>query len=115
MSDAFFVTRTIPVTDASTAQLEQGLRCLEKIEPVTQASINELRRLKISYDASCIGFKDIERMLDEAGIRRPASMGWRIKAAWYAFLDTNARNAALGGGGACCNKPPGMKSGNPSH
>ncbi|MGA7179718.1 MAG: hypothetical protein WBX11_09060 [Thiobacillaceae bacterium] len=112
-NDAFAVTRTIPISGADPGELERAIQNLGRIECVAYARASGNGRLRVRYDASCVGFRDIERLLDEAGVSRPSSFWWRIRSAWYAFLDQNARSNAIGGGGACCNKPPGIGTNNP--
>jgi hypothetical protein len=104
---AFQVKRTIPVLDAQTEKLQQLANTLQAIESIAEVRVDD-GRLRVRYDASCVGLRDIERLLDEAGISRPTGFWWRLRSAWYAFLDRNARSNAIGGGGSCCNKPPGI-------
>jgi hypothetical protein len=63
-------------------------------------------QLLVSYDSSLVGIRDIEALLDRAGIARASGFGWRLKSAWYRFLDENTRANAHSRGGACCNRPP---------
>jgi hypothetical protein len=111
VNDAFAVTRTIPVTPAGPIQLESVIRSLQQIECIAYARALGNGRLRIRYDGSVIGFHDVEGMLKEAGVQLHTDFWWRLKSAWYAFLDRNARSNAIGGGGACCNKPPGIEGG----
>lgn len=114
LNDAFVVTRTILISAAGPGKLERAIDSLKRIEPVAYAKAAGRDRLQVRYDASSIGFHDIEHLLDEAGIARPTSVWWRFRSAWYAFVDQNARSNARGGGGACCNKPPGIGGSNRS-
>ena len=81
---------------------------LKRIEPIEYATAAGKNRLRIRYAASCVGFREIERLLDEAQVTRPSSLWWRLKSGWYAFLDQNARSNAMSGDGECCSRPPGL-------
>ncbi len=102
----FEVTRNIPLLPFAAERYEEAIRQLRAMNSVLDARINRRGRLHIRYDASCAGIPDIERILDKAGIGRPDSYWWRLKSAWYRFLDGNARTNAQSRGGACCNRPP---------
>ena len=112
LNEPFTVTRTIPIAATGSGQLERAIDRLEHVEAVAYAKAARTDRLQVRYDASCFGFTELERLLDEAGIGRPTTLWWRFRAAWYAFVDQNARSNARSGGGACCNRPPGLGGGN---
>lgn len=106
-STAFEVRRTIPLASATAGDMRNVLRQLGGLEGIKLTSFDEgTRQLKISYDAARIGLADIRDLLREAGVREPSSLMWRLKAAWYGFVDTNAKANARSTGGACCNRPP---------
>jgi hypothetical protein len=107
----FDVDRTIPLLPAAANSLDEAIRKMSALEPVMAARIDRHGRLRIRYDASIVGIRDIERLLDESGVGRPSGTGWRFKSAWYRFLDGNARSNALSKGGACCSRPPTLWSG----
>lgn len=102
---AFQVRRTIPLANARPEKIEQAVQTLRAAEWLSDVHV-EGRRLRVAYDASAVNFRDIERLLDAAGMQRPASLWWRCQSAWYRFLDANARSNALSRGGACCSRPP---------
>lgn len=102
----FDVDRTIPVLPVAADTLEEAIRKVTALEPVIDAHADPRGQLRIRYDASSIGIRDIERLLDESGVRRPSNAWWRFKSAWYRFLDDNARTNAHSSGGACCNRAP---------
>lgn len=112
LNEAFTVTRTIPIVAAASGHVERVIESLENLEPVAYARVTGSDRLQVRYDASCFGFRELEHLLDDAGIVRPFGLWWRLRAAWYAFVDQNARSNARSGGGACCNRPPGLGGGN---
>lgn len=103
---AFEVNRTIPLLPVATGKLEATVRKIRAIEPVINAQVDRRGRLRVRYDASIIGIRDIERLLDENEIGRSSSSWCRFKSAYYRFLDGNARSNALSKGGACCNRTP---------
>ncbi len=102
----FDVVRILPLRPVATDMLDSAIRKLSAFEPVLDVHINRRGRLRICYDASIVGLRDIERLLDESGVGCASSAWWRFKSALYRFLDRNARSNALSGGGACCNRPP---------
>lgn len=104
------VKRSIPVLPLAPSELESVSVQLSENESIREVHIDGCTRLQLRYDASSIGFRDIEYILDQAGIQRPDSVLWRFKAALYRFLDDNARSNALSQGGACCNRPPPKQS-----
>ncbi len=101
----FAVTRTVRTADVPPERLDRVARGIEGTEGILQASVGRRGRLRVRYDASCVGFWDVERMLDEAGVALSRGVGWRLKSAWYRFLDQNARANAVSKGGACCSNP----------
>jgi hypothetical protein len=107
----FDVDRTIPLRPVSADMLEEAVRHMNALESVIDAHIDRRGQLRIRYDASSVGIRDIERLLDESGVRRPSNAWWRFKSAWYGFLDGNARTSAHSSGGACCNRAPTLWSG----
>lgn len=111
-NEAFAVTRTIPIGATASGQLERVIDRLEHVDPVAYAKATGKKQLRVRYDASRVGFREIERLLDEVGIARPTGVWWRLRSAWYAFVDQNARGNARSGSGACCNRPPGAGGGN---
>ncbi len=105
-SPASEVKRSMALLHASPDQVESASATLRSLEPISEVCFEGNTRLRIRYDATCVGFGDIERLLGEAGIQRAEGAWWRFKSAWYRFLDNNARSNAISGGGACCNRPP---------
>lgn len=109
---SFDVDRILPLRPAAADRLDAAVRKLSALEPVLDAHINRRGQLRIRYDASIVGLRDIERILEESEVECPANAWWRFKSSWYRFMDRNARSNALSGGGACCNRPPTLWSGN---
>lgn len=107
----FDLTRVIPLAPADSEKWRNAVTRLLTIEPIHLASIDAEGRLRISYDASFIGIRDIESLLDELGLARTAGIGWNIKSVWYAYVDENAQANACSSSGACCNRPPSAYAG----
>lgn len=103
---AFDVERRIPLAAVAMGQLQEAVRQLRAMEPVNDAQVDKRGRLRIAYDASRIGLREIEEMLDESGIARATGFWPKLRLAWYRYLDENARANARSGSGACCNRPP---------
>ena len=108
---SFDLTRVIPLAFADSEKWSSAASRLLTIEPVHVADIDPIGRLHISYDASFIGVRDIESLLDELGITRKNDFWWRMKSSWYSYVDENAKANACSIGGACCNSPPSFNSG----
>jgi hypothetical protein len=102
----FDVKRKILLAPVNDEKLRDALEQLKAIEPVIDLRVDQRGNLRITYDASCVSIRDIESLLDNTHIHRASGLGWRIKSAWYHFLDDNARSNALSRGGACCSRPP---------
>jgi hypothetical protein len=102
----FDVNRKIPLEAVAAEQLQEVMRQLRAMEPVFDAEVASQGQLRIAHDASRIGLRDIEMLLDKSGIARSGGLWSKLKLAWYRFLDENAKANAGSGGGACCNRPP---------
>lgn len=102
----FDVSRRIPLAPGAAEKLQDAVRLLTALDPILDAHIDRRGHLRVSYAASHIDIRDIEILLDKAGIARASASWWRLKSAWCRFLDGNARANARSQGGACCNRPP---------
>jgi hypothetical protein len=107
----FDVSRKIPLAPVADEKLQAALKQLTAIEPIINVHGDARGCLRITYDASCVGIREIEALLDKAGIARAPGFRWRLKSAWYRFLDENAKSNARSSGGACCNRPPSVPGG----
>jgi hypothetical protein len=103
---AFDVERRIPLGAVAVASLQEAVQQLRAMESVSDAQVDKQGRLRVAYDASRIGMREIEEMLDHLGIALAGGFWSRQKLAWYRFLDENAKANAHAGSGACCNRPP---------
>jgi hypothetical protein len=102
---SFQVRRAIRLADAQPENLARAVQALKTIDWINDVRVQG-GHLRVHYDASIVNFRDIERVLDLAGLHQPAGLSWRCRSAWYRFLDANARSNALSKGGACCSRPP---------
>ncbi len=105
LDPAFTVTRSIPVMAALPDALTDVRNRLEALSAMADVRV-EGESLRLRYDASQLGFWEIEDLLDQAGVARPPGLWWRIKAEWFRFTDRNSRDNAHHVA-ACCSKPPG--------
>jgi hypothetical protein len=111
VNEAFVVTRSIPV-DAPAGRLDSVAGTLASLPGVDYSHADSGNSLKVRYDAAKLGFWEIERKLNEAGVGSPSGLWWRIKSEWYRFTDSNARSNAHATA-ACCSRPPVVPSGKP--
>lgn len=102
---AFLVTRGIPLSFTSQDQRDRVLTTLAQTDGVLGTRVDRNGRLRIHYDAARIGFGNIEHALTAAGLSLPKGTLWRLKSAWYRYVDANARSNAQAKAGACCSKP----------
>jgi NADP-dependent 3-hydroxy acid dehydrogenase YdfG len=72
---------------------------------VALANVSADGHLEVRYDASRIGFEEIEQILNEAGLARPTNLASRIKSGWFRFTDDNVR-ANAHATHTCCSRPP---------
>lgn len=98
-NDGFTVRRSLRLGAPAPAAAEV-LRAL----PAVAAVEVQGARLRVTYDNSRLGYRELQQALSEAG-HPPASQGLeRLRAGWYAYLDANAQ-ANAGTEGACCSNP----------
>jgi copper chaperone CopZ len=63
------------------------------------------RQVSVLYDATDSDYRSLVTALEETGFP-PLDNRWsRLKAGWYQYSDTNARESAQVRPSACCNKP----------
>lgn len=108
----FDVSRKIRLSLVAANALRDAMRQLRTIDGVRSVAADPRDQLRVSYDASHLGIRDIEAMLAKAGIASASGAWWRLKSAWYRFLDENAHANAHSQGEACCNRPPSAHGGN---
>jgi hypothetical protein len=105
-SNPFAVSRTVPLKPAALDRVRDVIKSLESRDLIVGARLDDRNRLHVVYDSSCVGIRDIENWLYDSGLSAESGFGWRMKSAWYAFLDENAKSNARASGGSCCNRPP---------
>ncbi len=109
---AFVVRRRVSVAGLHAAAHGRAIRQrLRALPGVREVHVDvEKGRVQITYDASRVGFAEIEAGLADAGHRRCGGIVSRMKAWWYRYLDENARDNAQSRA-ACCSNPPGVYAG----
>jgi hypothetical protein len=105
LNPAFAASRTAPTRDAAPEDLAEACHALAALDAVAEARIVNGKDLQLRYDASRLGFWEIEDLLDKAGVARPDSFWWHVKSEWFRFTDNNARENAHHVA-ACCSKAP---------
>ncbi len=108
VDSGFVVTRrlraAVPLEETQAKQAVEVIGALEGVSAVV-ATGRRRSGLRVTYDASRIGFGALRKALQEAGLT-PVSGPWsRLRAAWFNYLDTNARANAGTSGGSCCSSP----------
>ncbi|MES9856735.1 MAG: heavy metal-associated domain-containing protein [Sedimenticola sp.] len=95
--------------EADGMQIERHLKSLTGVKKVT-VSVST-RQIHIAYDQTHTDFDQIQEKLEEIGF--PSSDDWwsRKKAAWFQYLDTNARTNAKTPPAPCCGDPKGLNRG----
>ncbi len=100
------VLREIALAESQGERLSAAVEQVGRLDGVLHAERHGAARLRLRYDAARIAYGEIERALDAAGLRRRATLWWRVRAAWYRYLDENIKANAGTRGGACCSRPP---------
>ena len=86
--------------------IEQAMSKLTGLESM-DIDINK-QQLTVNYDASQLNFSTITKILHHIG-KPPINNFWaRVKASWYDYTDTNAKENANAPPPICCNKPPSL-------
>ncbi len=105
-NSAFELTRKMPLAYSAKEEWQDAARQLMTVEPVIDAQLDQHGILHISYDASSIDINNIASLLDELDLPLKNDFWWKLKLAWYSYVDANAQANARTSGGACCNRPP---------
>ena len=104
----FVVTRWLrAAAPLDEAQAQRAIEAIVELDGVgaVVAPGGRHNRLRVTYDASRIGFDALRKVLQDAGVN-PASGPWsRLRSAWFNYLDTNAQANAGSTGGNCCSNP----------
>lgn len=95
--------------EADGLRLEQSLGELDGVQRVEV--VVGRRRIRVTYDQTRIDFLQILECMAENGF--PASDSWWAlrKAAWFNYLDRNARENANAPEPPCCSNPKGIATG----
>lgn len=100
------VLREIALVEGQGERLTAAVEQLARLDGVLHVELRGDARLRLRYDVARIAHGEIERVLDGAGLCRRATLWWRVRAAWYRYLDENIKANAGARGGACCSRPP---------
>ena len=102
----FHVSRSLQLPGIAAEMLADVLPYLQALPGMDGVAMDPSRhRLLLHYDASQLGFAQIEQALREAGWPLPDGRWARMRHAWYRYLDENAQANAAAKGGACCSNP----------
>jgi len=105
---AWEVSRTIKLymlpPDIDRVAVEGAVSALPAVHEVVLDVAN--KQIHVGYDASQTDYQSILDALKDMGISQEKSAWNRLKAGWFQYLDTNARENARAAPPACCNKPP---------
>ncbi len=95
--------------EADGLRLEQALSELAGVQQIQIAPGS--RRIRVTYDQTRVDFQQILERIAAVGF--PASESWWSvrKAAWFQYLDRNARENANAPEPPCCSNPKGITHG----
>lgn len=75
-----------------------------KLEGV-QRAICKGKHLQLSYDVRQINLSTIESQLRKTGLSPKSTLTWRIKRAFYRYVDDNIRVTSGSSEASCCSSP----------
>lgn len=87
----------------------QIVRYVEQLEGVRRVQVSmRSRKIRVAYDQTRVDYQRVLERLELAGF--PASGNWwsRLKAGWFQYLDTTARDNAKAPPPPCCSNPRGV-------
>ena len=64
------------------------------------------KTIEVEYDPCKVGYRMLLTWLQQQGIEVQIGRFSRLRAQWYDYIDTTARENAAAPPAACCNKPP---------
>jgi len=95
------VHRNIPLS--SPCDKERLVELCE-LNGVQQAECKK-KKIQMIYDVSEINLSTIEAQLRKAGLALRLTMLWRIKRAFYRYVDDNIRASRGNNAASCCSNP----------
>lgn len=106
-NEAFVVHRKLSIPEIQGKDCARNIReSFFGVDGVQEITLDaDHKTIQITYDASQIGFGDIEYLLSDCGYPVSDSRWSRYKSGWYRFLDENAQSNAQSKGGSCCSNP----------
>jgi hypothetical protein len=96
---------------SETLTIDGARRILERLramEGVKEVSGGEKLDIRVTYDLQCTDFAALLAALKEEGVTPSPSRWFRLKAAWFQYLDETGRENANLPTPRCCNQPPDM-------
>ena len=66
------------------------------------------KKIRVTYDQTAIDFNQILENLSSIGFPVAGGWWWRKKAAWFQYLDSNAKSNAEAPSPPCCSNPKGL-------
>ena len=64
------------------------------------------KSISIEYDQLLTNYTGLLTILSGLGVNYKKGFGFKLRASWYDYLDTTARENASAPPPVCCNKPP---------
>ena len=89
--------------EADEMQIENHLRQIIGVQKV-EAKLHK-KQIRITYDQTQTHFEQLLNCLRDIGFEANQNWWWRKKAAWFQYLDTNAKTNANAPAAVCCNDP----------
>lgn len=86
--------------------LERRLQGLDGVRSVKVSDAG--RQVSVVYDRTRLDYGQIETALERAGFPAAKSLWSRMKAGWFRYLDTTARENARAPAPPCCSNPRGL-------
>ncbi len=103
LSRAFVLARRFRLAQPLPAALRQRLAEMPGVQELE--TVKTGRYLIVRYDVLCLTYGLLQQALLEGGASLHNGLGQRLRAAWYGYVDDNARHNAGARGGACCSQP----------
>ena len=81
---------------------------LRAMDGVMEVVGGEKLDIRVTYDLQCTDFAALLTALRKEGVEPSPSRWFRLKAAWFQYLDETGRENAHLPAPPCCNQPPDM-------
>ena len=105
MAKAQYVARKILLpTQDNPATACSILQQLDAVKSVRELAKNTA--IEVEYDQCQTSYASLLALLNEQGVEVKGGWMSKLRAQWYDYIDTTARENAAAPPAACCNKPP---------